>query len=218
MEISMERARIGLTNARARLGLMEAKLWTSPASVDSTQFRFVWPLSSDRSGWPSGRLTSVPANDRLRGSRTFRKQVRKSEFSLEATFKFPASALQRLPWVAAGSWVHGTWHEAVIRLSGSAAASMTGNEGSTVIQRDRLQVAPPTRGRVSAAQRAELTPSTAVNGVACQKVSTRVAPPQQPLRASTLVPVLTTRCARTSISTTPSTGSTGPSSGSPDRC
>ena len=59
--------------------------------------------------------------------------------SLEATFKFPISALQRLLPVAAGSWVHGAWHEAVIGLPGIAAASMTGIEGAAVIQLGRPQ-------------------------------------------------------------------------------
>jgi hypothetical protein len=37
--------------------------------------------------------------------------------------------VQRLQPFAAGSWVHGAWHEAVIGLPGNAAASMTGVEG-----------------------------------------------------------------------------------------
>jgi hypothetical protein len=85
-------------------------------------------------------LGSCSANDRLRHSRTFRHQYPMSATSLEATFKFPISALQRLPSVAAGSWVHGAWHEAVIGLPCSAAASMTGIEGAAVIQLGRPQV------------------------------------------------------------------------------
>ncbi len=34
--------------------------------------------------------------------------------------------MQRLPSVAAGSWVHGTWHEAVIGTSGNAAVAVPG--------------------------------------------------------------------------------------------
>jgi hypothetical protein len=67
---------------------------------------------------------------------------------------------QRLPPAAARSWVHGTWHKAVIGLPGSAAASMTGIEGAEVIQRGGPKVAPPTCDQMSAARRAELTLST----------------------------------------------------------
>jgi hypothetical protein len=61
------------------------------------------------------------------------------------------TAVQRLRSVAAGSWVHGAWHEAVIGSPGGAASSMTGIEGAAVIQRGRPHVAPPSRGRMSAA-------------------------------------------------------------------
>src|SRR5450830_291402 len=69
---------------------------------------------------------------------------------------FRKSSTQRLPSVAAGSWVHGAWHEAVIGLPGSAEASMTGIEGAAVIQLGRPQVTPSDRDRTSAARRAEL--------------------------------------------------------------
>lgn len=48
------------------------------------------------------------------------------------------AAVQRLESVAAGSWVYGAWHEAVIGLPGCAAASMTGIVGAAVILRGRL--------------------------------------------------------------------------------
>jgi hypothetical protein len=67
-------------------------------------------------------------------------QPRVTALSLESTFKFPASASQRLPSVAVGSWVHGAWHKAVIGLPASAAASMTGTEGVAVIQLGRPYV------------------------------------------------------------------------------
>jgi hypothetical protein len=37
-----------------------------------------------------------------------------TDISLEETFSFPTSALQRLLPVAAGNWVHGARNEAVI--------------------------------------------------------------------------------------------------------
>lgn len=67
------------------------------------------------------------------------------------------AALQRLLSVAPESCVHGTWYEADIGSSSSTAASMTGIERGTVIQRGRPLVPPPTRGRMSAARRVELT-------------------------------------------------------------
>lgn len=51
------------------------------------------------------------------------------------------TALQRLPTVALGIFVHGTWHEDVIGSTGSAAGSMTGIEGVAVIQRGWPQIA-----------------------------------------------------------------------------
>ena len=49
------------------------------------------------------------------------------------------SGTQRVPSVAAWSWVHGAWHETVIGLPGIATASMTGIEGAAVIQLGRPQ-------------------------------------------------------------------------------
>jgi hypothetical protein len=43
------------------------------------------------------------------------------------------TGVQRLTSVAAGNWVYGSWHEAVIGPPGSAAASMTGIYGDAVI-------------------------------------------------------------------------------------
>lgn len=60
--------------------------------------------------------------------------------SLEQTSLQRLAVVQRLASVAAGSWVHGAWHEAVIGLPGSAATSMTGIVGAAVIPRGRLQV------------------------------------------------------------------------------
>jgi len=74
--------------------------------------------------------------------------------------KVRASALQRLPTVAAEGWVHGAWRKAVIGSPSSTAASMTGIERVAVIQTGSPQVALPTRGRMSAARRVELTLST----------------------------------------------------------
>lgn len=68
--------------------------------------------------------------------------------------------MQRVPSVAAGSWVHGAWHEAVIGSPGGPAASMTGIEGAAVIVLGGPKFAPSYRGRMSAARRAELTLST----------------------------------------------------------
>lgn len=53
-------------------------------------------------------------------------------------------------------------YEAVIGSPDSTAESITGIEGAAVIQRGRPQVALPTRGRMAAARRAELTLSTRI--------------------------------------------------------
>lgn len=42
--------------------------------------------------------------------------------------------MQRLPSVAAGSWVRGTWHDPDIRLPASVAVSMAGIAGAAVLQ------------------------------------------------------------------------------------
>ena len=89
---------------------------------------------------------------------------------------------KRPPPVVVRSWVHGAWHDAVTDSPGSAGASMTGIEEAAVIQRGRPPVAPPTRDRMSAARRAELTLSTH-----CRPSSMiRKAVPQSPSASSGL--------------------------------
>jgi len=68
--------------------------------------------------------------------------------------------LQRVPSVAVGGWVQGARHEAVIGSPGCVTISMSGIEGTGGIQPGSPQVHPSTRGRMSAAQEAELTLST----------------------------------------------------------
>lgn len=72
----------------------------------------------------------------------------------------PGTSLQRELSVAPGSCFHGARQEAVIGSLSSTTASMTGIERAAVIQRGRPPVRPPTRGRMSAARRVELTLST----------------------------------------------------------
>jgi hypothetical protein len=57
-----------------------------------------------------------------------------------------STLVQRLLPVAAGSWVQGVWHEAVIGLSGRVAASMTGIVGDAVTQFVKPRVTPANRG------------------------------------------------------------------------
>lgn len=62
--------------------------------------------------------------------------------------------MQRLASVAAGSWAHSVWHEAVIGLSDSAAASITGIVWAAVLPSGRLQV--PVQKAVECQQLGEL--------------------------------------------------------------
>lgn len=65
-----------------------------------------------------------------------------------------------MPSVAAEGWVHGAWREAVIDSPSSTAVSMKGIERVAVIQSGSPQGALPTRGRMCAARKVELTLST----------------------------------------------------------
>lgn len=85
---------------------------------------------------------------------------RKSATSLKPSSGRQKSTVQRQPPVAPRRCVRGPWHEAVIGKPSGTATSMTGIERAAVLQRGRPPVDPPTRSRMSAARRFELTFST----------------------------------------------------------
>ena len=132
------------------------------------------PQPSDRSRWSIGRLRSYPVKDGLRCGEWIQPSKLCVSNQPQATFDFSSSAVQRLPSVAPGSWVHSAWYEAVIGSPSSTAASMTGIKKAAVIQCGRPLVAPPARGRMSAARRVELTLPTQSSQCLHEKADTNV--------------------------------------------
>jgi hypothetical protein len=68
-------------------------------------------------------------NNSFRRRLAFDRKGRLAGISLEETFKFSTSALQRVPPFEVGSSVHVAWNEAFIVIPGSITASVTGFEG-----------------------------------------------------------------------------------------